>query len=29
MRFNKEPIGRPRQLYVGETYRQFKPLEKR
>ncbi|MDG1378541.1 MAG: citrate synthase [Flavobacteriaceae bacterium] len=29
MRLNKEPIGRPRQLYVGETYRQFKPLEKR
>ena len=29
MRLNKEPIGRPRQLYVGETYRQFKPLAKR
>ncbi len=29
MRLNKEPIGRPRQLYVGETYRQFKLLEKR
>ena len=29
MRLNKEPIGRPRQLYVGETYRKFKPLEKR
>ncbi|SDS07787.1 citrate synthase [Formosa sp. Hel1_31_208] len=29
MRINKEPIGRPRQLYVGETYRAFKPVEKR
>ncbi|MDP5081171.1 MAG: citrate synthase, partial [Winogradskyella sp.] len=24
MRLNKEPIGRPRQLYTGETYREFK-----
>jgi len=29
MRLNKEPIGRPRQLYMGETYRKFKALEKR
>jgi len=29
MRLNKEPIGRPRQLYVGETYREFKTLDKR
>jgi len=29
MRMKKEPIGRPRQLYVGETYRPFKPLSKR
>ncbi|MCZ6594948.1 MAG: citrate synthase [Bacteroidetes bacterium] len=29
MRLRKEPIGRPRQIYVGETYREFKPIEKR
>jgi len=29
MRLRKEPIGRPRQLYVGETQRAFKPMSKR
>ncbi|TBN01399.1 citrate synthase [Hyunsoonleella flava] len=29
MRLNKEPIGRPRQLYVGETERAFKSIDKR
>ena len=29
MRLNKEPIGRPRQLYVGETHRAFVNLKKR
>ena len=29
MRLNKEPIGRPRQIYVGETLREFVPVEKR
>jgi len=29
MRRRKEPIGRPRQLYIGETYRGFKTIEKR
>ncbi|MEI6865076.1 citrate synthase [Flavicella sp.] len=29
MRVNHEPIGRPRQLYVGETLRGFTPIEKR
>ncbi|MDC8000203.1 citrate synthase [Aequorivita todarodis] len=29
MRLNKEPIGRPRQIYVGETLRSFVPVEKR
>ena len=29
MRLNKEPIGRPRQLYIGETYRPFKSIDKR
>ena len=29
MRLNKEPIGRPRQLYTGENERAFKPIEKR
>ena len=29
MRLNNEPIGRPRQVYVGENYRPFKPLNKR
>ncbi len=29
MRLNKEPIGRPRQIYVGEPKRSFLPLDKR
>ena len=29
MRLNKEPIGRPRQLYTGVTYREFKGIDKR
>lgn len=29
MRLRKEPIGRPRQLYIGETYREFVPINKR
>ena len=29
MRMRKEPIGRPRQLYIGETYRPFKEISKR
>ncbi len=29
MRLNKEPIGRPRQLYIGETHRDFKVIKKR
>ncbi len=29
MRKNNEPIGRPRQLYVGETHRSFVDVEKR
>ena len=29
MRLRKEPIGRPRQLYVGETYRPFKDIKNR
>ena len=29
MRMRKEPIGRPRQLYTGETYRPFKAIDKR
>ncbi|AEH00233.1 citrate synthase [Lacinutrix sp. 5H-3-7-4] len=29
MRLRKEPIGRPRQVYIGETHREFTPLEKR
>ena len=29
MRLRKEPIGRPRQLYIGETERSFLELEKR
>jgi len=29
MRQRKEPIGRPRQVYVGETYRPFKKVENR
>ena len=29
MRLRKEPIGRPRQVYIGETHREFKSVEKR
>ncbi|WP_266205139.1 citrate synthase [Pontibacter kalidii] len=29
MRENKEPIGRPRQIYTGETKRDYVPVEKR
>lgn len=29
MRLRKEPIGRPRQLYIGEPHREFKPMNKR
>jgi citrate synthase len=29
MRLNNEPIGRPRQVYVGQNLRSFKPLDKR
>jgi citrate synthase len=29
MRENREPIGRPRQLYVGEKFREFKAVENR
>ena len=29
MRLRKEPIGRPRQIYVGENHRDFKPIGKR
>ena len=29
MRQRKEPIGRPRQVYIGENYREFKTIEKR
>ncbi|WP_179335871.1 citrate synthase [Winogradskyella costae] len=29
MRMRNEPIGRPRQLYVGETHRDFTSIEKR
>jgi len=29
MRANKEPIGRPRQIYVGETHREFTEMSKR
>ena len=29
MRINKEPIGRPRQVYTGHPLRDFKPLDKR
>jgi len=29
MRENKEPIGRPRQIYTGETLRSFKPVGNR
>ncbi len=29
LRENKEPIGRPRQVYTGETLREYVPLDKR
>ena len=29
MRLGKEPIGRPRQVYIGETYRKFTTVENR
>ncbi len=29
MRLNKEPIGRPRQVYIGENLREFKNINKR
>jgi citrate synthase len=29
MRINKEPIGRPRQIYIGHPLRDFVPVEKR
>ncbi|MEZ4857041.1 MAG: citrate synthase [Gelidibacter sp.] len=29
MRLNNEPIGRPRQIYIGETLRSFKSIDKR
>ncbi len=29
MRVNNEPIGRPRQLYIGENLREFKSIDKR
>lgn len=29
MRLNKEPIGRPRQVYIGKNLRAFKTIEKR
>jgi len=29
MRLRKEPIGRPRQIYIGENYREFIPIGKR
>ncbi|WP_424495081.1 citrate synthase [Salinimicrobium sp. GXAS 041] len=29
MRMRKEPIGRPRQVYIGETHRKFKDIENR
>ncbi len=29
MRLRKEPIGRPRQIYIGENHREFKTVEKR
>ena len=29
MRLRKEPIGRPRQVYIGEPLRSFKPIENR
>ena len=29
MRLRKEPIGRPRQLYIGENYKEFRTIEER
>ena len=29
MRLRKEPIGRPRQVYIGEKLRPFKPMNER
>lgn len=29
MRVQKEPIGRPRQIYTGATLREFVPIDKR
>jgi len=29
MRLGKEPIGRPRQIYTGETLREFKNIAQR
>ncbi|GAA3565563.1 citrate synthase [Snuella lapsa] len=29
MRLRKEPIGRPRQLYIGKTHRSFLPIDQR
>ena len=29
MRARKEPIGRPRQVYIGENHREFKAVENR
>jgi citrate synthase len=29
MRQRKEPIGRPRQMYIGENHRVFKEISKR
>lgn len=29
MRMKKEPIGRPRQIYIGETHREFKDIDHR
>lgn len=29
MRLRKEPIGRPRQVYIGETHRAFQPINER
>jgi citrate synthase len=26
---NKEPIGRPRQIYIGEVVRHYVPIEER
>ena len=29
MRENKEPIGRPRQIYIGENERDYVPMDER